>query len=163
MCGKKFAMKGYVDEHVARTHLKVRHFRCDRPNCKFTSYKQHGLDHHVKNVHEPRSDDVKVYQCQECGHTAREEIKLKTHIKAVHLKIKEYRCTLCNVQYTHRCNLQEHIGLRHMGYKDAREWRRPENKEVRKSATQHEAFEYIPNEEWERSKKRRRIEQVGVF
>ena len=41
-------------------------------------------------------------------------------------------------------NLKEHIGIKHLGYANAKEWRKSENKNVRDKVTKHEAYEYIP-------------------
>ena len=70
------------------------------------------------------------------------------HIKVVHLNIREYKCRICDTKFSNKPNLLEHIGIKHMGYKDGKEWRKPENVEARKSAAFHEAFEHCPDKEW---------------
>ena len=40
-------------------------------------------------------------------------------------------------------NLKEHIGLKHMGI-SSKDWRNPEFKAVRDSASSHQAWEFVP-------------------
>ena len=68
---------------------------------------------------------------------------LRAHFKLKHLNIKEYRCKICDLKFSNTSNLKEHIGIRHLGYANGKEWRKPENKAVRIETANHEAYEYI--------------------
>jgi len=151
LCGKGFANKSYVDEHIARTHNKIKKVNCPYPDCKFTAYDKTGLKTHLK-IHTTTLEDRKAFKgftCQECGARSLFKGHLINHIKAVHRKVKEYGCKICHLRFNNKGNCKEHIGLKHMGFKDAKEWRLKENAEVRKSAETHQAYEYIPDQEWE--------------
>ena len=64
------------------------------------------------------------------------------HVRVVHLKIKQYRCKLCDTYYANTGNLEEHIGTKHLGFRNSKEWRR--NKAANKTAAKsHEAYEYV--------------------
>ena len=156
VCGKDFANKHYVDQHIARTHNKVRNVNCPYPDCKFTTYNRNGLKNHLK-IHTATLEDRKAYKgftCQECGAKSLSKGHLINHIKAVHRKVKEYGCKICQLRFNNIGNCKEHIGLKHMGFKDAKEWRLKENADIRKSAETHQAFEYVPDQEWQEEFKR---------
>ena len=79
--------------------------------------------------------------------------KQKYHIKTVHQKLRQYRCKVCNIFFSQGPNLAEHIGVKHMGYKSAKEWRSPENKYARQACSNHEAYEFIPLDEAQKETK----------
>ena len=57
-----------------------------------------------------------------------------------------FRCKICNTPFSNTGNLEEHIGIKHLGFKDGKDWRKnkPANKHLVK---QHEAYEYTPYSE----------------
>ena len=55
-----------------------------------------------------------------------------------------FRCTLCDTFFSNTGNLEEHIGIKHMGYKNSQEWRvAKKDVAVKQAAKNHEAYEYI--------------------
>merc|ERR1712111_72581 len=82
-----------------------------------------------------------------CNHKALNPDHLKRHIKVVHKGTKQYRCKICGTFYSKSTNLTEHIGLKHLNYKDSKTWRLPENRDVRHAAVRHDAFQFIPSGE----------------
>ena len=70
--------------------------------------------------------------------------QVDNHVKIVHLKIKEARCTICNTLFGLKNNLDEHIAIKHMGFKDAKHWRRCKNNEEVERVRAHPAFEFMP-------------------
>ena len=95
-------------------------------------------------MHMKSLEERKVHSCSQCTQKFATPIHLRSHIKIVHLQVREYRCKICDVRFSNVSNLKEHIGIKHLEYKDAKEWRKPENKNVRKDIPKHEAYEYIP-------------------
>jgi len=85
--------------------------------------------------------------CHICNHKALNPDHLKRHIKVVHKGTKQYRCKICGTFYSKSTNLTEHIGLKHLNYKDSKTWRLPENRDVRHAAVRHDAFQFIPSGE----------------
>ena len=55
----------------------------------------------------------------------------------------KFRCTICDKFYVDIVFFKQHIGLKHMGFATVTEWRKPENKQHRKSAFSHKAFERV--------------------
>ena len=54
------------------------------------------------------------------------------------------RCTLCDTFFSNTGNLEEHIAIKHMGYKTSQEWRvAKKDDSVKQTVKDHEAFEYI--------------------
>jgi len=83
----------------------------------------------------------KKHACPECDRGFKNAYDVKKHIATAHLNLKSYRCTICNIFYAKGCNLNYHIGVRHMGMTEA------ESRKKCKLTKQHMAYEYTkPNE-----------------
>ena len=50
------------------------------------------LNTHITKVHSVSLEQRKVHQCPQCDKKFADEKKLKRHIMATHMKLKEYRC-----------------------------------------------------------------------
>ena len=148
-CGKSFPSKAYEKQHVERVHQKIKKVQC--PKCPQMSYDETSLRQHMNLVHGSEEDkkklEVKKLACDKCGHRFRCKAHLDLHVQTVHEKVRQYRCKICNVFFSQDPNLKEHIGVKHMGYKSAKEWRSPENKPTRQTVTKHEAYEFLTLEE----------------
>ena len=106
-------------------------------------YDNQQLKRHILLKHTISLEDRRMDLCKQCGKKFADTTHLRTHVKSVHLNIKEYRCKLCDAKFANGGNLKEHIGIKHLGYANAKEWRKPENKSVRDKISEHEAYEYI--------------------
>ena len=71
---------------------------------------------------------------------------MKTHIKAVHKKIKDNACQLCDYKTSLKCNLRTHVKLVHEKKQDAKDGKtrrnsrnaRKDNKEQGKESVQED-------------------------
>lgn len=87
----------------------------------FTS--KNALAYHLKITHgnqkndfDPETQSRSLYRCifkekdgETCGHYSAEKNNVERHIKSKHFRVKEYNCTLCNVQsFTTLSNLIVH-------------------------------------------------------
>ena len=142
ICGKTYANRFQMNDHVKRTHQKVKRHKCQ--HCPMMFWAKQGLKRHVEVVHTKSLKERKNIMCPQCDQKFASTEHLKTHIKNKHLGLKEYRCTLCDLKFANGCNLREHIGLKHLGIKNAKEWRKPENKTIREETYNHPAYEHMP-------------------
>ena len=124
-----------------RAQQKIKRLPCPHCPAMFATTQQ--LNNHIE-VHTQSLEDRKIHNCPTCNQKFASPIHLRTHYKAIHLKIREYRCKICDLKFGNTGNLKEHIGIKHLGYANAKEWRKSENKNVRDKVTKHEAYEYTP-------------------
>jgi len=159
ICGKDFANRHYIDEHIMRVHdQQPGQFQCSK--CPVSCFNAAALRQHVKLKHSDVPIEARrVYTCEKCGKAFATSDYLKKHVNIVHLNYRPYRCKLCNVSFSNVGNLKEHIGLKHMDgkYHDAKDWRKPENAEVRKNVIYHPAYENLSTNELPFWKKRKRV------
>ena len=130
-------------EYRAKYKIKQNIKRLPCPHCPAMWATTQQLNKHIE-VHTQSLEDRKIHNCPTCNQKFASPIHLRTHYKAIHLKIREYRCKICDLKFGNTGNLKEHIGIKHLGYANAKEWRKSENKNVRDKVTKHEAYEYIP-------------------
>ena len=152
LCDVKFKSMDHLERHMEAVHgmenEKITPVKCEQ--CEFTSIWPGCLKLHVQNVHTLPLENRKTHLCPHCGSKFVNPRHLKTHIDGVHLKIKRYRCKLCDIHFSSGGTLKEHIGLKHLNFKDAKEWRKPENKTIREETSKHEAWEFIPDTHYTR-------------
>ena len=146
-CGRVFQGPKSLREHVDYVHKNIINFPCDL--CPSTFVSENHRQNHKKKVHwqtfyRKPLEERKAIPCDQCGLKFAEKSQVDRHVRTVHLKIKQYRCKICDTFFVEIGNLKEHIGIKHMGYANSKEWRRPENKDVRTSASSHPAYEFIP-------------------
>ena len=58
---------------------------------------------------------IKDYKCEECDYRTAHSAQLKLHIKSVHLKIKDYKCEECGAKYSTSSGLKSHVNAKHEG------------------------------------------------
>ena len=128
--------KVYTDKHCLERHIKIEHekveikkpFICDKcDNCFETKgglaahMKTHeekmpcpecgerirNLKAHMRAVHTP--DELKKFQCQDCGRGFNDKNKLEIHRMNIHLKLRPYNCRFgCDISYNDTSNRNAH-------------------------------------------------------
>ena len=135
-CDEKFSEPGISERHVKVQHEGVR-YSCEQ--CDYKAQELDTLRRHTKAVHLKVDDHTSVacdaklssksslpkhvtvkqqgvrHNCEECGYKAPKLSKLTKHIKAVHLKIKDYACEDCDAEFYSRSNLERHMNSKHKG------------------------------------------------
>ena len=66
------------------------------------------LDEGVKCKGKEAKKDLYQYKCQSCGKTFSRQRKLKYHVEAVHEKIIDFQCKLCEYKSYYKANVQRH-------------------------------------------------------
>jgi NAD-dependent SIR2 family protein deacetylase len=62
--------------------------------------------HHTES--NPNHTKAGVFTCEECPKTFHDPRNMKNHIRTCHLKIKPFKCNLCDKEYVKQQNLWEH-------------------------------------------------------
>jgi hypothetical protein len=79
-----------LSERIRAVHDKIKNIKC--PHCNYvTSHMQN-----VKSVHEK----IGVLRCIQFGHASTQKERLEKHVKVVHDKIKDYKCSFCDYAAT---------------------------------------------------------------
>ena len=77
-------------------------FAC--PLCPCTYASNHGLNSHVKLIHEKQSR----YRCETCGKGMVARSRYLDHI-ATHAGVKRHVCPICQMYFTHKSSLTDHV------------------------------------------------------
>ena len=153
ICGVTKPSHNYMNVHMDKVHgVKMGNkkdrkiFKCDAEGCTFETFYPGAMYDHKKR-HRIRLEERKTFSCEHCGVKTTKEGSLRRHILAVHKNVKEFKCKLCKTMYSTKPNAQEHIAIKHLGYKNGKEWRASrrdeEGMEVRKKAAQY--VEFVPH------------------
>jgi len=135
VCGKYLAN---VNEHYKLVHLKVKEHEC--PYCSYKACFKNDLEKHKRALHcfaeykqENVSQEVPFYtvtdvehftelskpppvtefKYSKCPYCQKLLANTKEHVKAVHLKEKNYFCTICNYKTLFKSDLSKHVELIH--------------------------------------------------
>ena len=116
-CGKEFkAPKEYRSHKLIHLREKAEkgdlsidkaslYFHCDKCDTRFVS--KAGLQGHVRNFHEERSEDSK-FPCPSCGLVYDTKAKLKYHDNLAHSTDEKYQCKICGRRCGSTSDLKVH-------------------------------------------------------
>ena len=106
-CGKSYARKNALQDHIAFSHQGIRKYECQECKRCFelaTSYRKHLLSHTEFGL---------MFQCETCGHISKSKDNYETH-KRKHTGEKPYVCELCSARFscmsTLICHRKMHSG-----------------------------------------------------
>ncbi|XP_014229957.1 gastrula zinc finger protein XlCGF7.1-like [Trichogramma pretiosum] len=105
-CGRGFAREDNLRQHRAVLHQGLKRFLCDR--CPEAFGLKVTLKLHVARVH-----DARRLECAECGKLFSKFNHVKRHLHTVHLKLKPYRCELCDRPFGRKEYLKAHTANVH--------------------------------------------------
>merc|ERR1711894_219553 len=98
-CGKSYAVKKALKDHIAFTHQGIRKYECQECKKCFelsTTYRKHLLCH-----------TELTFQCETCGHTSRSKQNYEIH-KRKHTGEKPYVCEQCSSKFADLSSLIAH-------------------------------------------------------
>ena len=130
-CGKVYYSKSSLERHILIEHEKgeipkpffchLCDHRCEtkhslkahmlsheeKPPCPECGERVRHLQLHMRSVHTP--DELKKYQCQDCGKGFDNKNRLEIHRMNIHLKLRPYNCRYgCDVSYNDTSNRNAH-------------------------------------------------------
>ena len=118
LCPLKFKFQRILDKHMKRIHKMgvvgskplvvpkslLLFNTCDICQKKFE--KKSELSHHKRIVH-------KTNHCKLCDYIGRDEAILKTHVRRIHDRIKDFQCEICQAKFFQKIHLQKHVSRVH--------------------------------------------------
>ncbi|XP_055710210.1 oocyte zinc finger protein XlCOF6-like [Phlebotomus papatasi] len=137
LCPYKTDLSATLKRHVKAVHQKLKDFQCTRCERSFTmesSLKIHMMRHEgIKNYECPICGVKKVaicelkshmfthtkektLSCEFCPYKCNARTNMRLHVKAVHQRIKEHHCAICNSSFGAARSLKLHL-MTHTGEK----------------------------------------------
>ena len=134
-CGKSYAVKKALQDHIDFTHRGIRKYECQECKKCFelsTSYRKHLLSHdptlmfqcetcgHISKskqyyeIHKRKHTGEKPYVCEQCPAKFADLSSLIAHRK-MHSGEAKVMCTLCGKQISKKNNLKRHMAQMHSG------------------------------------------------
>ena len=108
-CGKMCKNRMYLSDHIRKVHGKRK--PCGECGAKFNEY---NLSRHTRVVH---GKEFHNCLCPVCGKCFFDQARLLSHKMEVHLKLKPFKCDVCDFKCATIRNLNLHRRKRH-GSKD---------------------------------------------
>ncbi|KPJ00474.1 Zinc finger protein 57 [Papilio xuthus] len=103
-CGKRFANKTRLRDHVDWDHLKNYVHKCT--DCQKVFKSHTSLYLHKQNVHEK---DQAGHLCHHCGKAFPNQAKLRGHVSGLHSREAPYKCGTCNARFSWHSCLSRHV------------------------------------------------------
>ena len=99
-----------IRQHMRFVHEKDLRYLCDHSDCQLRFPSNIHLQRHLKQVHQKERE-----KCTICK---KKVSNLKSHIKLVHDKIKDYQCPECEKSFQTRSHLKKHVTQIHLGLRE---------------------------------------------
>lgn len=109
-CGKKFMLKSKLSDHKNRKHSTP--VNCLFEGCHKQFKRKDIMTNHYKNIH-LGIKHKKSLECDLCGFKAIAKCKLVPHMNSQHLKVRPYKCHICDYDDIEKRLLNQHIKLFH--------------------------------------------------
>ncbi|XP_061725843.1 zinc finger protein 431-like isoform X3 [Cydia pomonella] len=109
MCSETFDSLTLRINHETKIHNKEKLCKCFYCDETFPNYMQRKRHHHsVHNL------EIPAFNCPICHKAFEIESKMQVHIKEVHLREKNYSCTMCEQKFFSKTHVQKHM-VKHFG------------------------------------------------
>ena len=93
-------------------------FACTFPNCSYRGRAPYSVTRHIQvNHNQNRKRDI---PCPLCPQTFWDKCAMRSHIKNIHTKEKDRKCSECDFVTRMSSTLQNHVRRKHGGYKPER-------------------------------------------
>ena len=102
ICGTKHVSNGSLSRHIRDSHESKRRYHCE--TCPFSTNHSSHMRRHIMTVHEK----VRSFKCNHCRFSALTQSMVDYHIKRVHEKVKRYHCNICQYSCFDKAALQKH-------------------------------------------------------
>ena len=111
LCPESFDSLTQKNNHKSKVHNKDKLLRCFFCPETFQNYNQR-KGHH-KLVHDIKTPE---YSCPVCGKIFLIMSKMKVHLKEVHIREKNFPCSMCDQKFFSKTHVQKHM-VKHFGEK----------------------------------------------
>ena len=117
LCNYSAKNQSGAKRHVERMHLKEKRFVCNTCSQEFGTKKElayhMGTEHNDLSLCENGGDlhslKPEALQCEYCEYSSTVRQYLERHVKAVHLKERNFVCSECGFGFSEKKSLQSHI------------------------------------------------------
>ena len=99
VCGKKFTLEKSLLNHTKLFHQNEKPLECS--SCDKIFSKKSRLSQHISSVH------LRLQVCDLCGKRLSSR-RVSIHKRAVHLKLRPYKCDICEKTFFNKQNLERH-------------------------------------------------------
>ncbi|XP_028156442.1 zinc finger protein 43-like [Ostrinia furnacalis] len=108
-CSESFESQTQKTNHEAKIHNKVLTMKCSYCPETFASY-------YARKIHHKSAHNVAMqeYKCPVCGKIFPIMSRMKIHVKQVHIREKNFACTMCELRFFSRTHLNKHM-IKHVG------------------------------------------------
>lgn len=111
ICSDTFDSLTQRNHHVSKIHNKPKFLKCHHCPEVFTNYTKRKL-HHSK----AHNIEIPEYKCPVCGKCFQILSKMTVHVKEVHVREKNFACSMCDSRFFSKTQVQKHM-VRHVGEK----------------------------------------------
>lgn len=109
VCPETFDSLTIKHNHECKVHNKEKVCKCFYCDETFTNYMRRKRHHHtVHNL------EIPGFNCPICQKTFEIESKMLTHHKEVHVREKNYSCSMCDQRFFSKTHVQKHM-VKHFG------------------------------------------------
>ena len=112
ICKQVFSVRSELKTHAVDAHLQKTEYQCQI--CLLTFNWKCALEAHLQVAH---ASERKLYPCSMCDKKFALASYMNTHIKAVHLNVKDVKCLECPKCFTTKHKLKLHVEYVHRGVK----------------------------------------------
>ena len=102
ICNQAFTLSHDLNKHRAKKHGIVPNYKCEL--CEHTESTLFMLKMHIKKAH-----GVVMYKCEKCEFKSSNKKRLIIHDRAVHEKLKDHVCDICNQTFSRLDTLTRHM------------------------------------------------------
>lgn len=111
LCSGAFDSLTQRNHHISTVHNKPKLLKCHYCPEAFPNYRQRKLHHNL--VHGVK---IPEYKCPVCAKGFQISSKMTVHLKEVHVRERNYSCTMCDSKFFSKTQVQKHM-VRHVGEK----------------------------------------------
>ncbi|CAH0756772.1 unnamed protein product [Diatraea saccharalis] len=109
ICSETFDSLTQRNNHESKVHNKVKELKCFFCPETFSNYNVRKRHHNsIHNLQTPE------FKCPDCGKSFHIMSKMKVHLKEVHIKEKNFSCTVCEQKFFSKTHVQKHM-IKHFG------------------------------------------------